>query len=194
MRCHSRRPGSVSWTTRAISAGASLVTGPLTKWSGIDWHGGIDIVVSQDAVDPEPRFVLRETNVTRERTLLASTAWGCPCEGRQWQKFSRTVTLETLLRVPDLSSLLQVSVSSVLTGSAGGNSSAITLDAQNSHPLMRHQLGDTRNGRPDGAGNAGNIIVKANQNLDSDFGQILRQDGRECLWHNPPQEMQGTLN
>jgi filamentous hemagglutinin family protein len=128
--------------------------------------GGIDIQVSENAVIQN--LGVLETNVTGNAT--PGVTYGGVHVKADRIEILGTLSLEDAFAATDPSvfSAFTGIRSDVRPGSTGGNSGAITLDANS---ILINNFA-TLESITSGAGNAGNIIAKANQNIDFDFAQV----------------------
>ena len=157
------RGGQFLLDSSTISANT---TGPGHVTNGAESiGGGIDIVVSQDA--KIQNLAVLETNVTGNAT--PGVTHGSVHVKADRIEILGTVTLEDLFSGRGDPSAFTGIRSNVSPGSTGGNSGAITLEANS---ILIKDFAKILT-ITDGAGNAGNILVKVNQNIDIDFGQIV---------------------
>jgi len=151
------------------------ITGPGPVTNGVESiGGGIDIAVSQDAVIQN--LAVLETNMIGNAT--AGVTYGGIHVKADRIEILGTLTLEDIFAGADLTAFTGIR-SDVLPGSTGGNSGNIRLEA-NSIEMKDFaildasvgQFGGQLIGLPGGNGNAGDISVTANQNLQADVTLI----------------------
>jgi filamentous hemagglutinin family protein len=141
------------------------ITGPGPVTNGVESiGGGIDIQVSHDAVIQN--LGVLETNVTG--TATSGTTYGGIHVQADHINILGTVTFaDALSGNGDFNSFTGIR-SNVSPDSRNGNSGAIRLDANSVQIKDFAQVSTVT----DGGGNGGNILIRANQNIDVDFGQI----------------------
>jgi filamentous hemagglutinin family protein len=169
------RGGQFMLDNSTISAN---VTGPGPVINEVESiGGGIDIQVSGNAVIQN--LGVLETNVANANPGV--TYGGVHIKGDRIEILG-TVTFEDAFggTAGDIFSIFTGVHSNVGLGSTGGNSGHITLNANS---ILINNWAQV-NTMTDGIGNAGNIILRANQNLDLPFGQI--SSGQSPLFEPPP--------
>ena len=137
------------------------ITGPGPVINGVESiGGGIDIVVSQDAIIRNAATL--ETNVLGNSTT--NVQYGGVTIKADRIEVRGILNFETGNIVP---TTIQ---SNVVPGSTGGNSGDIKLDANS---ILVKDFG-VLNTQTDGAGNSGNIILKSADNLEADNAAMFQ--------------------
>jgi filamentous hemagglutinin family protein len=142
------------------------VTGPGTLINGAEAIGsGIDIQVSQNAVIQNVGVL--ETNVTGNATT-GVTYGGVHVKANRMEILGTTSFEQVFFEGVDPFASFTGIRSNIHPGSTGGDSGSIQLEA-NSVLMNKFAQIETLT---KASGNAGNITIKTNQNLDLDFSQV----------------------